>query len=243
MAEDIKWIKLSTGILDDEKIVAIEGLEDGPCLCWMWIKLLALAGRQNCDGRISLTEEIPFTNAQLASRFRMTVGTIQHGLNVFQEYGMIEIINEMIYTSNWARYQDQESLDLIRKKSRDRVKNYRDRKRQEENAMAEHPPEKEKTSATERRFARFWDAYPKKVGKGAAEKSFAKFKPDDSLTDTMIQAIEAQKRTRQWKEGYIPNPATWLNQRRWEDEIEELPFSDPNEEPAYIRDESIEDWN
>jgi len=96
----------------------------------------------------------------------------------------------------------------------------------------------------ERRFDSFWKAYPKKVGKGAAEKSFAKYKPDDALTETMIRAITAQKQSRQWKEGYIPNPATWLNQKRWLDEMEEeaLPFTDPPE-PAYIRDESIEDWN
>ena len=38
----------------------------------------------------------------------------------------------------------------------------------------------------------------------------------------MMDAISAQKRSRQWTENngqYIPNPATWLNQRRWEDEL------------------------
>ena len=38
----------------------------------------------------------------------------------------------------------------------------------------------------------------------------------------MMDAISAQKRSRQWTEKngqYIPNPATWLNQRRWEDEL------------------------
>ena len=60
----------------------------------------------------------------------------------------------------------------------------------------------------------------------------------------MIRAIEAQKKSRQWKEGYIPNPQTWLNQKRWLDEMDEepLPFTDPPE-LGYIRDESIEDWN
>ena len=76
--------------------------------------------------------------------------------------------------------------------------------------------------AREERFARFWAAYPKKVGKGAAEKAFAKYKPDDVLTDRMIRAVTSAKASIQWqREGgqFIPNPATWLNQRRWEDEI------------------------
>lgn len=72
------------------------------------------------------------------------------------------------------------------------------------------------------RFAEFWAQYPKKVGKGAAEKAFERIKPDKQTFDRMMDAISAQKRSRQWTESngqYIPNPATWLNQRRWEDEL------------------------
>lgn len=68
-------------------------------------------------------------------------------------------------------------------------------------------------------FDRFWEAYPKKVGKEAARKSFAKVK---APIDTMLAAVDAQKRSAQWQKDngqYIPNPATWLNQGRWEDEV------------------------
>ena len=257
VADEIKWIKLSTGILDDEKIIAIEDLPDGPSLCWMWIKLLALAGRQNNDGRISLTEEIPYTDTQLAKRFRMPIATVQLGLRIFQQYSMIEIIDDFIYTSNWAKYQSLDGMEKVKEQTRERVQRYRDRKKAaaiesgDTRALpASADPEsgerqeETKQTAAERRFERFWKAYPKKVGKGGAEKSFAKYKPDDQLTETMIRAIEAQKKSRQWKEGYIPNPQTWLNQKRWLDEMDEepLPFTDPPE-LGYIRDESIEDWN
>lgn len=73
--------------------------------------------------------------------------------------------------------------------------------------------------AATRSFERFWEAYPKKVGKKAAGNAFMRVLVD---TDTLIAAIEKQKRSEQWtKEGgrYIPNPATWLNQGRWEDEL------------------------
>lgn len=74
------------------------------------------------------------------------------------------------------------------------------------------------------RFEKLWQAYPKKIGKGAAEKAFKKYKPDDGLLERMLSALSAQKRSEQWsKDGgkFIPYPATWLNQRRWEDSPEE----------------------
>lgn len=77
-------------------------------------------------------------------------------------------------------------------------------------------------------FVKFWKAYPRKVGKGAAEKAFAKHKPDSTLVNKMVEAVNVQKRTEQWQRErgkFIPHPATWLNQRRWEDEPEDS--SDP----------------
>jgi hypothetical protein len=71
------------------------------------------------------------------------------------------------------------------------------------------------------RFAEFWKAYPKKVGKEAARKAFMKIKPSADLLQRMLEAIKAQTASDQWKRDngqYIPNPATWLNQGRWEDE-------------------------
>lgn len=75
-------------------------------------------------------------------------------------------------------------------------------------------------------FNQFWQAYPKRVGKGAAEKAWAKIKPDKDLFEKMIAAVEAAKKSRQWLRDqgqYIPNPSTWLNQQRWEDELDTIP--------------------
>ena len=71
-------------------------------------------------------------------------------------------------------------------------------------------------------FDQFWSAYPKKVAKEPAKKAFLKHKPDQALLDKMLDALQRYKRSDQWiRDGgqYIPNPATWLNQERWEDEI------------------------
>lgn len=74
----------------------------------------------------------------------------------------------------------------------------------------------------EKRFNEFWAAYPKKIGKAAAKKSWARVKPTAELHSSIMKAVEAQKRSEQWHREngrYIPNPATWLNQGRWDDEI------------------------
>jgi hypothetical protein len=70
-------------------------------------------------------------------------------------------------------------------------------------------------------FNVFWKIYPKKIGKGYAFKMWRKIKPDDTLLKKMVDKIELFKQTEQWqKDGgqFIPHPATWLNQERWEDE-------------------------
>jgi hypothetical protein len=72
-------------------------------------------------------------------------------------------------------------------------------------------------------FDSFWLAYPKKIGKGAAMKKWDGLKRLGRLPPLpdLIAAVERQKTWDQWQkdEGqYIPNPATWLNQSRWEDE-------------------------
>ena len=71
------------------------------------------------------------------------------------------------------------------------------------------------------RFAQFWAVYPRKVAKPDARKKFDRLNPDDNLLAVMIRAVERQKQSEQWtKDGgqYIPHPATWIHQRRWEDE-------------------------
>ncbi len=83
-------------------------------------------------------------------------------------------------------------------------------------------------------FADFWSAYPKKVAKRNAEKAWNKIEPDSDLIANIINSLSTQSKTPQWlKDGgaYIPNAATWLNARRWEDE---LPRSEqPQQQPLY----------
>lgn len=69
------------------------------------------------------------------------------------------------------------------------------------------------------RFDDFWLAYPKKRKKKTA-KDIWRRKKLDRLADHLIADVQARMASdEQWKEGYIPDPTTYLNQERWEDEL------------------------
>ena len=71
-------------------------------------------------------------------------------------------------------------------------------------------------------FDVFWTAYPRHTNKKAAQQAFQKINPDADLLNIMLQSVAAWKLSQQWtKDGgqYIPHAATWLNGRRWEDEV------------------------
>jgi len=72
-------------------------------------------------------------------------------------------------------------------------------------------------------FDTFWSKYPKKIGKKKALDSWMKIDFKDDLFDKILAAIDNQIRSNQWqKDGgqFIPYPATWLNQERWNDVLE-----------------------
>ena len=95
-------------------------------------------------------------------------------------------------------------------------------------------------------FLLFWSEYPKKVGKAEAYKRYCKLRLDRADTDDILSSLKWQKSSEQWQRDggrYIPNPSTYLSQRRWEDEPAQEcvgHYSDPNrytdgdELPDYI---------
>ena len=82
-------------------------------------------------------------------------------------------------------------------------------------------------------FDHFWIAYPRKVGKGAARKAWGKIRQPATTLALIMIALKWQTVSEQWtKEGgqYVPMPATYLNQERWDDDpgsypkAERMPF-------------------
>ena len=90
------------------------------------------------------------------------------------------------------------------------------------NPNPNHNPNPASAAERESAFEEFWKAYPKKVGKAEAKKAFAKI--PKAAWPNLVPAVEAQKKSKQWQKDdgqFIPNPSTWLNQGRWDDELDE----------------------
>lgn len=69
-------------------------------------------------------------------------------------------------------------------------------------------------------FEKFYSSYPRKVGKANVEKWFVKNKPNEELMNIILNSLEEHKKLKQWQDKqYIPHPTTWLNQKRWEDDL------------------------
>lgn len=126
---NVKWIKLSTDLFDNRKIKALENLPDGDALIVIWLKLLILAGNVNDGGYVYFTKDIPYTDQLLSTQFNRPLATVQVALKTFQQFGMIEIVDDVIYVSNWEKYQNTDGLEKIREQSRKRMQDYRTRQR------------------------------------------------------------------------------------------------------------------
>ena len=141
---DVKWIKIATGIFDDEKILLIESMPEADAIIVIWFKLLTLAGKQNNDGIFVLNDKIPYTDEMLSTIFRRPLQTVRLALGVFEQFGMVEIVNETITIPSWEKHQNIEGLDKIREQNRQRVARYRERQKQLE------PPKERNVTVTQR---------------------------------------------------------------------------------------------
>ena len=126
---DVKWIKIAIDIFDNRKIKQIESMPDGESLLVIWFKLLCLAGNVNDGGLIYLTKEIPYTDEMLATQFNKPLANVRLALKVFEQFGMIEIINDIICLSNWEKYQNTDKLAIIREQNRERVAKHREKQK------------------------------------------------------------------------------------------------------------------
>ncbi|PGH85789.1 replication protein [Bacillus thuringiensis] len=127
---DVKWIKITTSMFEDEKIRLIESMPEADTLLIIWIKLLSQAGKTNANGYIFLNENIPYTEDMLATLFNRPIATVRLAFQTFRQFGMIEVDeNHFISVSNWGKYQSLNGLDKIREDTKKRVAAHRERKK------------------------------------------------------------------------------------------------------------------
>lgn len=127
---DVKWIKIVTDIFDDDKILLIESMPEADSIIVIWFKLLCLAGKQNNSGVFLLNGRIPFTDEMFSTIFRRPLNTVRLALNTFEQFGMIEIINDTVTIPKWEKHQQLDALEASREATRARVKRYREKQKE-----------------------------------------------------------------------------------------------------------------
>lgn len=120
MAE-VQWIKIYIDMFDKRKIKKLRRLPAGNELLLIWIMLLATAGKCNAGGMIYITENVPFTEEDLADELDFEVNTIRLALRAFEDLDMITTTEEgYISIMNWEEYQNVDRLAELRAKDRER---------------------------------------------------------------------------------------------------------------------------
>ena len=129
---EVKWIKITTDIFDDEKILMIECLPEADSIIVIWFKLLCLAGKANNSGVFMFNDKMAYTEKMLSTVFRRKEATVKLALETFEKFGMIEIIDDVITIPNWGKHQNLDQLE----NKRDYMKNYMADYRQKQKKIA-----------------------------------------------------------------------------------------------------------
>lgn len=137
---EIKWIKLSTGMFDDEKIKIIEDMPEADTIIVIWLKLMTMTGRSNMGGYIMLTETIPYTEDMLISVIKRPLPVIKMALSIFERFGMLEVSEQgAFFLPNWEKHQNVDGMEKVREQTKKRVQKYRDKQKQLGSGEANFP--------------------------------------------------------------------------------------------------------
>lgn len=127
MAE-IKWIKLTTTMFDDEKLKLIDSMPERDTIFYIWIRLLTQAGKTNACGYIFLTENVPYTDEMLSTIFNRPINSVRLALQTLRSFGMIDILdNHLIKITNWEKHQNVEGMEKVREQNRLRKQKQREK--------------------------------------------------------------------------------------------------------------------
>jgi len=222
------WLKLNKNFFKRHDIRIIEDMENGKDFILFYMKILLESIDHN--GYLRFNENIPYNEKMLATITNTEEEIVKKALKILKELHLIEVKeNKTIYMTQTDQMTGTETEWAAKKRQyrenkrqqKDTKKTKKDNVRQEKEKEIDKEIEIDKTVG---RFQRFWRIYPKKIGKQKCMRWFKQKNISEVLTVKIIHAIIKQKQTQQWKKDngqFIPHPYTWLNQGRWEDEVEQ----------------------
>jgi len=209
--------------VDDDKLKLL-AFEDR----WHFIAILCCKGQGILDRR-----EGELLQRSVAAKLGLTVRELDEVARRLSEVDLIDRDTFQPLAWNERQFKSDTSADRVRKHRESKQKsecngdqpllkrysNALDTDTESDTESDQKTLSAEK-SATPDRFDEFWSAYPKRVKKKQAREKW-KRKKYDRIADQILQDIETRKTMdARWLDGFIPDPTTYLNGERWEDEIE-----------------------
>lgn len=91
----------------------------------IWFKLLCLAGKQNNSGVFQMSNGFPYTDKMLSTIFRRKESTVQLALKTFENFGMIEMLDNTITIPNWGKHQNLDKIEQKNAYMKAYMQNYR----------------------------------------------------------------------------------------------------------------------
>jgi predicted phage replisome organizer len=137
---DVKWIKIATGMFDNRKIKQIRKLPEGDAIIVIWLQIICLAGITNDSGLIYFSKDIPYTDEMLSVEFDRPINIIRIALTTFEQFGMVELIDNILMVSNWQKYQSTDRLEAIKEKDRQRKRIEREQQKQITTSISKEVP-------------------------------------------------------------------------------------------------------
>ena len=151
MANEVKWIKISTGVFDDEAFQMIDDMPERDAIELIWFKLLVLAGKQNNHGLFLFKNAIPYTDEMLSSIFHRPINTVKLAMKTLEEFHLIETIDDVYSIPRWDDYQSLDGFDKSQEKNRLRQQRFREKQR----ALLAEQKEKEERNVTDNVTSRY----------------------------------------------------------------------------------------
>lgn len=233
------YMRLKEDFFDSEEMVLLETLPDG--ILYQNILMKMYCRSLKSEGRLMFNNVIPYNAEILAKITRMQVGTVEKALDIFQQMGLIEILdNGAIYMMNIQSFIGESSTEG------DRKRDYRSKIESEKKLISQSVdkcPDKCPTNVHhirdkdildiyniniyddfESEFETIWKAYPRKEGKTNALKAYIKARSDNNKPVSFEQVQQGVERYVKYikanntEQKYIKHGSTWFNQHCWDDD-------------------------
>lgn len=239
------WIKLRTDFFNQDTIDFLLQQENG-CEYVVLYQMLCLS-TANSNGRLETKINeviIPYDIKKIVRDCRyFDYDTVVVALELYKKLGLIyETDDKILKLTGYESMVGSESASKSAIKKREYRAKLKEKNNTEDNIEDKKgtncPTEnrdksieyrdknidiEKKKNIIKEKFETFWKEYPKKISRAKALAWFEKNCPDDITFNLMLNKLKMFKQTTQWQKDngqFIPYATTWLNQKRWEDELD-----------------------